>query len=112
MQEQPGQIPVSPHADRSEEHTSELQSRRHLVCRLLLEKKNTGATGFVGSHGARGDAAHCALHRPSHSAPPYPVSTLRLRLTSPSSLARLFFFLNKRAPPEISLFPPPAPLRF
>src|SRR3989442_4790222 len=28
-------------ASRSEEHTSELQSRPHLVCRLLLEKKNT-----------------------------------------------------------------------
>src|SRR5258705_1589747 len=28
-------------ARRSEEHTSELQSLRHLVCRLLLEKKNT-----------------------------------------------------------------------
>src|SRR6266496_3771428 len=27
---------------RSEEHTSELQSRRELVCRLLLEKKNNG----------------------------------------------------------------------
>src|SRR5690554_7746714 len=27
--------------DRSEEHTSELQSRPHLVCRLLLEKKKT-----------------------------------------------------------------------
>ena len=27
-------------SDRSEEHTSELQSRRNLVCRLLLEKKN------------------------------------------------------------------------
>src|SRR3712207_8790322 len=35
------------HADgrrrRSEEHTSELQSRQYLVCRLLLEKKNTTA---------------------------------------------------------------------
>src|ERR1035438_10761816 len=29
---------------RSEEHTSELQSLRHLVCRLLLEKKNTQDT--------------------------------------------------------------------
>src|SRR5947209_14258464 len=28
---------------RSEEHTSELQSRQYLVCRLLLEKKNTRA---------------------------------------------------------------------
>src|SRR5690554_7126316 len=27
------------HTERSEEHTSELQSRPHLVCRLLLEKK-------------------------------------------------------------------------
>src|SRR3989442_6853184 len=31
-------------AERSEEHTSELQSRPHLVCRLLLEKKNTKTT--------------------------------------------------------------------
>src|SRR5690625_939614 len=29
-----------PSSKRSEEHTSELQSRGHLVCRLLLEKKN------------------------------------------------------------------------
>src|SRR5437899_3428278 len=29
-----------PRRKRSEEHTSELQSLRHLVCRLLLEKKN------------------------------------------------------------------------
>src|SRR5690349_22416904 len=29
--------------NRSEEHTSELQSRRDLVCRLLLEKKKEGA---------------------------------------------------------------------
>src|SRR3989442_2761332 len=31
---------------RSEEHTSELQSRPHLVCRLLLEKKKKKLTGF------------------------------------------------------------------
>src|ERR1035441_10814394 len=31
--------PVLEIEDRSEEHTSELQSLRHLVCRLLLEKK-------------------------------------------------------------------------
>src|SRR5258705_10093878 len=30
--------------DRSEEHTSELQSLRHLVCRLLLEKKKKTTT--------------------------------------------------------------------
>src|SRR5690349_22873353 len=32
---------------RSEEHTSELQSRRDLVCRLLLEKKNVAVTEGV-----------------------------------------------------------------
>src|SRR5207253_10510441 len=32
--------PLRPPLGRSEEHTSELQSRGHLVCRLLLEKKN------------------------------------------------------------------------
>src|SRR5258707_6560321 len=31
-------------ADRSEEHTSELQSRQYLVCRLLLEKKTYSPT--------------------------------------------------------------------
>src|SRR2546422_2388986 len=44
---------------RSEEHTSELQSRLHLVCRLLLEKKKLmegGAAALMQSapqHGAR-----------------------------------------------------------
>src|SRR5258708_18452666 len=33
--------PASTPANRSEEHTSELQSPDHLVCRLLLEKKKT-----------------------------------------------------------------------
>src|SRR2546422_5491456 len=32
---------------RSEEHTSELQSRLHLVCRLLLEKKNKARPVFA-----------------------------------------------------------------
>src|SRR6266498_5779545 len=45
-QERPGRIQARLH--RSEEHTSELQSRPHLVCRLLLEKKNTtGSTVFL-----------------------------------------------------------------
>src|SRR5436853_1719185 len=33
-------LPLGREEERSEEHTSELQSLRHLVCRLLLEKKN------------------------------------------------------------------------
>src|SRR3712207_7037989 len=37
-QEKGNEVPLR---DRSEEHTSELQSRQYLVCRLLLEKKKT-----------------------------------------------------------------------
>src|SRR2546429_4112558 len=41
----------SPPTDRrSEEHTSELQSRLHLVCRLLLEKKNPAVTTLTPRH--------------------------------------------------------------
>src|SRR3712207_7544284 len=36
--------PVAAASTRSEEHTSELQSRQHLVCRLLLEKKKPSST--------------------------------------------------------------------
>src|SRR2546422_7723693 len=36
-----GNVGLGKAAERSEEHTSELQSRLHLVCRLLLEKKKT-----------------------------------------------------------------------
>src|SRR5262245_64471412 len=35
---------------RSEEHTSELQSLRHLVCRLLLEKKNQSRDRYTATH--------------------------------------------------------------
>src|SRR2546422_7311031 len=37
------------HSLRSEEHTSELQSRLHLVCRLLLEKKNIRVNPCIDS---------------------------------------------------------------
>src|SRR5438876_9221366 len=40
---------------RSEEHTSELQSPVHLVCRLLLEKKN-GANASANSSATRSDS--------------------------------------------------------
>src|SRR5437899_6512483 len=44
-QEKPFVISARP-LDRSEEHTSELQSLRHLVCRLLLEKKTSRCKFF------------------------------------------------------------------
>src|SRR3989442_4966544 len=36
-----GEVREAEHVERSEEHTSELQSRPHLVCRLLLAKHKT-----------------------------------------------------------------------
>src|SRR2546429_4418294 len=43
---------------RSEEHTSELQSRLHLVCRLLLEKKKTNKPLLVSPTGEAPDYFH------------------------------------------------------
>src|SRR5437879_9810631 len=41
------------HDDRSEEHTSELQSPMYLVCRLLLEKKKDKISKCTSTHDAR-----------------------------------------------------------
>src|SRR5262245_63821842 len=43
---------------RSEEHTSELQSLRHLVCRLLLEKKKNKTTQINNTHYDNESAAY------------------------------------------------------
>src|SRR5687768_16202186 len=61
---------------RSEEHTSELQSRLHLVCRLLLEKKKSsaacGASGIpatcstISSLARSPRSRRCTLCLPSH----------------------------------------------
>src|SRR5579884_4240423 len=82
---------------RSEEHTSELQSRGHLVCRLLLEKKKlpdrragrfarASRVAWVGPGVWRGYRA--AHRRGGHAR---------------CSLA--FFFLMIRRPPRSTLFP-------
>src|SRR5690606_40568189 len=42
-------VETSPGTARSEEHTSELQSRENLVCRLLLEKKNINSSNVKPS---------------------------------------------------------------
>src|SRR2546429_2946264 len=70
---------------RSEEHTSELQSRLHLVCRLLLEKKRHLRFGvaFVA-------ATLVFVLRPAASVQmlllrPYPLSEPALSPTSPTA---------------------------
>src|SRR2546429_6639018 len=44
---------------RSEEHTSELQSRLHLVCRLLLEKKKKTIAGQISVRSSLLDTPAC-----------------------------------------------------
>src|SRR5258708_31737020 len=53
--------------ERSEEHTSELQSPDHLVCRLLLEKKNIRTSlglGITGTGHNRTDPRDLRPHQP------------------------------------------------
>src|SRR5215469_2506461 len=76
---------------RSEEHTSELQSRRALVCRLLLEKKNRP----LASAEALSERMRETDLLESHIS-----STEK---TSPR--LRMIFFLMIRRPPRSTLFP-------
>src|ERR1039458_8894316 len=91
--------------NRSEEHTSELQSLRHLVCRLLLEKKKSTGAG-----------AHLFLWPPGVSAvcKPCPGGVRGCHEVEPLSTPRrfgtsydpaFFFFLMIRRPPRSTLFP-------
>src|SRR3974377_1152851 len=89
---------------RSEEHTSELQSQFHLVCRLLLEKKkktNTSRPCLTHSKAAPStpQITHRALWRPVHSA------RLGPRRKWPGIVHVTFFFLMIRRPPRSTLFP-------
>src|SRR6202166_1521331 len=94
---------------RSEEHTSELQSPWHLVCRLLLENTQRKRSGRAAAHTDR--RARGGSH-----------AVLVLRLLPAAPLGRgvqfcaslpvlMFFFLKVRRPPEPTAFPPPAGFR-
>src|SRR5947199_325673 len=82
----PAPRPRRPFRSRSEEHTSELQSLRHLVCRLLLEKKKKKNYSHIYYECYFSTIAllHC---------PPYAI------------LFSLLFFLMIRRPPRSTLFP-------
>src|SRR2546422_2680696 len=56
-----------PVGKRSEEHTSELQSRLHLVCRLLLEKKKKKAPGTLTLLKTSTSARHTITATPTSS---------------------------------------------
>src|ERR1035437_1443305 len=79
---------------RSEEHTSELQSRQYLVCRLLLEKKKESPyLDFLRAHAAQAPSAQGRLVEQAAD---------RAYLAMHGSLV---FFLTARRPASSTLFP-------
>src|SRR5438309_409383 len=91
--------------DRSEEHTSELQSQFHLVCRLLLEKKKKNTSTYSPQKNERDSSERaqsqtrlissvslcCRLYLQVHLIPPRPAAPYLF----------FFFFFNDPAPTEI-----------
>src|ERR1039458_5275277 len=80
---------------RSEEHTSELQSLRHLVCRLLLEKKKAELQLGSAVIRLRSNTGFSFLNLDDNA--------IHIQLTSGSVnvRVRLFFFFNDTATTEI-----------
>src|ERR1039458_9272383 len=97
---------------RSEEHTSELQSLRHLVCRLLLEKKKKtkpAKSRQPPGHPTPRELASGVREEEAEATP----RLLAYRLPDVDAFGvYFFFFLMEAAPPEFTLFPHPALFRF
>src|SRR4051795_8712075 len=95
---------------RSEEHTSELQSHSHLVCRLLLEKKQQDEPARRLRRDAHRRGKVLSPGRDTPNVVDHCVLTPASRAGFSGSGRSGFFFLNDAAPPETSPLPPPAPL--
>src|SRR6266496_1096454 len=92
--------PASTISLRSEEHTSELQSRRDLVCRLLLEKKNAtlGILALVAGAVAQfGWSLVMAMAVSTTSS----LATLPTMLAAAEQDLKISFFFKGSAPPQI-----------
>src|ERR1039458_9953987 len=89
---------------RSEEHTSELQSLRHIVCRLLLEKKDTNIAHRFDTclvcRSAANTPAITFFRSLRCARPSYPHTWQR---TAPLIMS-CFFFFNDTATTEIYTF--------
>src|SRR6266403_243996 len=83
---------------RSEEHTSELQSRRDLVCRLLLEKKKIENT-VLGRAYKEGRFATLSMDESIETTISF------LEYLDPDIVVQRLFFLMIRRPPRSTLFP-------
>src|SRR5277367_3777337 len=90
---------------RSEEHTSELQSHHDLVCRLLLEKKNTCMTRTAPSTSACFRARSYSVWACSSAASVHRACSITRAGATRGRWCCLFFFLMIRRPPRSTLFP-------
>src|ERR1039458_9944289 len=93
-------------ARRSEEHTSELQSLRHLVCRLLLEKKKKPGSPLPPAALSRRRSLPwpCGERPPARCDFPGSMPAVHMGRAAISSCS-FFFFLMIRRPPRSTLFP-------
>src|SRR6185295_15751117 len=99
-----GASSAAAHAARSEEHTSELQSRQYLVCRLLLEKKKTAKpiARSVRRNVANADGTVVTVS----SLPPIGREKCQSRIAQAATMqAIILFFLMMRRPQRSTLFP-------
>src|SRR5690348_17467278 len=91
-------LPAVERSARSEEHTSELQSPVHLVCRLLLEKKNSAST-------ASSSLAGCAVPT-SPGTPTAGCPSISPLTSSPSSYRSVLIRCSTPCPPSPSVIHP------
>src|SRR5215469_4589161 len=91
---------------RSEEHTSELQSRRDLVCRLLLEKKKNKIRARLSQNKTRNSKRKTRTHTRDNRAMASPRRRM-FQITVPCNCpaARPFFFSRIPQPTRPTLFP-------
>src|ERR1039458_458082 len=93
---------------RSEEHTSELQSLRHLVCRLLLEKKLSGDKFWGPQVFRRPGRPDVQQPRTGRGVAPGTAGGVGL-LVTPARSTFCFFFLKRGPPPPVIPSPPARP---
>src|SRR5260364_31336 len=92
---------MDPYDDRSEEHTSELQSPDHLVCRLLLEKKKHNNRGRISTNKKTNiKLRNCSSTRNKTRGGLIMVSNFRT-LNGSFNTSIFFFFFNDTATTEI-----------
>src|SRR6516164_8188965 len=92
-------------SSRSEEHTSELQSQFHLVCRLLLEKKKKDAVDHLHEEEEKTAIGDAGVEAPRDAGLLHQCQCLALGLEAGDFFLGIFFFLMIRRPPRSTLFP-------